>query len=421
MERYIQRRVGLILGLTAVGASLVQLLASLHTFDLNLGEALLLPSVLFVFGTGVFFLVTALLESKAFKTIQLAVIFLTGYGSCLGITSGNLTYLIFFGLGFFLAMEYGFLDRHVVSKALIALGLLLTTLTYGMIFLNKLSPLVIVHSLIGASAVISVSYLLFKVSLRRYRDQKKSLEEIIEDRTRKLQEELSRVSELKDDLEDQLEENRNLLSVNENLLREVLHRTKNNMQLISSFLNLESAQYDEPHLQAIFEKTVQRIGTLAISHELLYSKAKNLSFLNLKAFMEKLGDRFCRDLSGCEIALTMEVPAEIEIDLDLATPLGLLVNELLSNVEKHAFRDRPAGSPGELHIRVFQSDRTISFVFQDNGIGIPEAIDIERPETLGLRLISAFVEQAGGQLSLQREGGTTWTFIFPLSDTSSVS
>jgi two-component sensor histidine kinase len=137
--------------------------------------------------------------------------------------------------------------------------------------------------------------------------------------------------------------------------------------------------------------------------------------------MEKLGERFCRELSGCAIALTMEVPAEIEIDLDLATPLGLLVNELLSNVEKHAFQDWSAGSPGELHIRVFQSDRTISLVFQDNGIGIPEAIDIERPETLGLRLISAFVQQAGGQLSLQREGGTSWTFSFPLSDTSSVS
>jgi regulator of replication initiation timing len=278
MKGYIQRRVGLVLGLTALSASLVQLLASLHTFDLNLGETLLLPSVLFVFGTGVLFLITALVECKASKIIQVAVLFITGYGTCLGVSSGDLTYLIFFGLGFFLAMEYGFLDRHVVSKALIALGLLLAALTYGMIFLNKLSPLVIVHSLIGASAIISVSYLLFKVSLRRYRDQKKSLEEIIEDRTRKIQEELSRVSELKDDLEDQLEENRNLLSVNENLLREVLHRTKNNMQLISSFLNLESTQYDEPYLQAIFEKTVQRIGTLAISHELLYSKAKIFHF-----------------------------------------------------------------------------------------------------------------------------------------------
>ena len=129
MKNRIQRSVGLYVGTGAVLLALIQYAATLIEFNLPPLQTFLVPSVIFVLLTGIIIIITGFINNKSFKALQVCIAFLTGYGSCLSAGSGDLTYLVFFLLGFYLSMEYGFLDNYFILKASVILGLLLLTLT----------------------------------------------------------------------------------------------------------------------------------------------------------------------------------------------------------------------------------------------------------------------------------------------------
>lgn len=412
MHHYIQRRVGFSVGTCAILASIVQFIDALIMREKPPLEALLLPSVIFVFLTGLIILITSFFDSKKIRIVQVLIALLTGYGTCLSISSGNLTYLIFMALGGGLALEYGLLDTRFPLKISIALIILLFTLVFGMIVINKLSYLVILHSLLGASVVVYLFYLLFKVRLLRYSEQTKKLEEAVAARTSSLRMEMERVKNLKEDLQKTLEEKEHLLAVKDTLLREVHHRTKNNMQLITSFLSLERDNYTDPALDLILDKSMSRIKTLALSHEIVYS-SEDLIRINLKSYIERILDELWYVFLHEKIQVVTNIPKEIFTDLDFAIQLGLILNELLNNAHKYAF---PENLGGQILIDVELEKETLSLRFRDNGIGLPESVNLETPGTLGLQVIVALAQQAGGSYSISRAGGTEWSFSFPFSD-----
>ncbi len=200
------------------------------------------------------------------------------------------------------------------------------------------------------------------------------------------------------------------LKEKEVLLRELHHRVKNNMQIISSLLNLQAAHLKDPVVIQVFKDTQRRIRSMALVHEKLY-QSENLSTIGFDNYLESLAvhlfHSYETEAAGIELVTEMD---RILLDVQTAIPCGLLVNELLSNALKHAF---PGGRKGRIEIGLHRlDDGRISLRIKDDGIGLPPALDVENTKTLGLQIVSSLISQLDGTLEISREGGTEFRILF---------
>jgi PAS domain S-box-containing protein len=195
------------------------------------------------------------------------------------------------------------------------------------------------------------------------------------------------------------------------LLREIHHRVKNNLQIVSSLLNLQLRVVDDPNLRALLQDCRQRIQAMALIHEALY-QADALSRVPFEMYVRRLAAQLlgAYEVAPRRIRLTIHAdhPA---LDIDKATPCALIFHELLSNALKHGF---PAGRSGTIDVGLHGTSHQLTMWVRDNGVGVPPALDWQHTNTLGLKLISMLTEQLGGSLLLDREGGTTFTLTVPL-------
>jgi PAS domain S-box-containing protein len=199
-----------------------------------------------------------------------------------------------------------------------------------------------------------------------------------------------------------------LLKEKDILLREIHHRVKNNLQIITSLLNLQSRYVkDEPTLAAIRESQ-NRIKAMALVHEKLY-QAENIAQINLDDYTRFLGTGLIQfyGVKSRRITFTTDI-GDINVDINMAIPLGLIINELISNSLKYAFPDR---EKGEIFVSVLKENHTLSVLVKDDGIGIPADLDWRNTESLGLRLVISLVEQLDGTIELNRTGGTAFTIV----------
>ncbi|MEG4074468.1 PAS domain S-box protein [Microcoleus sp. Pol14C2] len=194
------------------------------------------------------------------------------------------------------------------------------------------------------------------------------------------------------------------------LLKEIHHRVKNNMQVISSLLQLQ-AQYieDEPTL-TLFEESQTRIHSMALIHEQLY-QSEHLDRIDLPPYVENLVANLYQSF-GCgntSLQFNLNVDA-ISLNIETAIPCGLIINELVSNSLKYAFTKNLSGEINiELHEINFQQ---FQLIIQDNGRGFPPGFDVENTETLGLRLVRMLVCQLEGTIAIDSKSGTCYTLIF---------
>jgi PAS domain S-box-containing protein len=199
------------------------------------------------------------------------------------------------------------------------------------------------------------------------------------------------------------------------LLNEVHHRVKNNLQVITSLLNLQADHAADPHLRAILGESCGRVKAMALTHQLLYER-KDFSRLDLGDYLNRLLQslRATYRAHGERITIRLEVPAEgVRLDLERTIPCGLLVNELVTNSFKHAF---PAQRPGEIVVNLQEvGDEDIYFSVSDNGIGLPSEAELATRSSLGLQLVPLFVDQLHGVLTVDREHGTQFAVRFPRS------
>lgn len=199
------------------------------------------------------------------------------------------------------------------------------------------------------------------------------------------------------------------LKEKEMLLREVHHRVKNNMQVISSLLALQTSYIKDRKVQEAFRDSQHRVKSMALVHEKLY-RDESLEKVNVATYLHSLTQELFSSYGVQErVALELEVE-DFSLNVDAAIPLGLIINELVSNALKHAF---PEGKKGEIRVRFRPLGEDVELVVSDNGVGIPESIDFRRTDSLGLHLVTILVEdQLGGTIALNREGGTTFTIVF---------
>jgi PAS domain S-box-containing protein len=197
--------------------------------------------------------------------------------------------------------------------------------------------------------------------------------------------------------------------------KEIHHRIKNNLQVISSLLDLQADKFDNPKVIEAFRESQDRVISMALIHEELY-KGKRTDTLDFSTYIRELVENLFRtySLKSNNINLNMDLEKNAFFDMDTAIPLGIIVNELVSNSLKHAFQGR---DKGEIRIKLYgekreeykrEGSKSASFILtiSDNGVGIPENLNFEDLDSLGLQLINTLVDQLDGELELKRNNGT---------------
>lgn len=207
-------------------------------------------------------------------------------------------------------------------------------------------------------------------------------------------------------------ENQMRASLNEKevLLKEIHHRVKNNMQVISSLLNLQGKQIRDEQARSIFHDSQNRVKSMALIHESLY-QTDDLSHIDFAEYLRKLITHISRSYQTQAENIKMKVNiGDIALGVDMAVPCGLIINELISNSLKHAF---PAGRGGEILIDLTARDGGYKLTLSDDGIGLPKDLDIERAKSLGLKLVRTLTEQLRGEFSCTNGHGTKFEISFP--------
>lgn len=202
------------------------------------------------------------------------------------------------------------------------------------------------------------------------------------------------------------------LAEKETLLKEIHHRVKNNMQIITSLLSLQSRYFSDPGLTRQFTEAQNRIRSMSLVHETLY-QSKDFGHINLRSYIIQLAHEIMSSYSAItgQINLNLEIE-ETDISIDHAIPCGLIINELITNSIKHAFPSGWSGSP-EIAVRFHVGDDGIAELsIGDTGAGIPESTIPGKTDTLGLSLVPLLAEQLRGTVTLDRSAGTRFTIRF---------
>ena len=204
------------------------------------------------------------------------------------------------------------------------------------------------------------------------------------------------------------------LSEKETLLKEVHHRVKNNMQIISSLLSLQSRQAHNPETQQVVEECRGRVKTMALIHEKLY-RSHNLGSIDFADYLKDLTNDLSRTRQNENTKMNVNITTDqIFLPIDTAIPCGLIINELVTNALKHAF---PNKNPGEVTVDFHKlSDGKLSLSIKDNGRGRPPDLDINKTETLGLTLITNLAKQLNATLEYHNDNGFECTFTFTVDD-----
>lgn len=237
----------------------------------------------------------------------------------------------------------------------------------------------------------------------------------IEGQLRKARGELeTRVQERTEDLVRANEALQTALAEKEVLLREIHHRVKNNLQVISSILNLQSRHAEDSRTRAVLEESRSRIQSMTMVYEQLY-QAEDLSRIDFRKYVRNLAGALhvSHHVNHEAIKLNTDID-DFQLDIGTAIPCGLIISELVLNSLKHAF---PENTVGQVDI-AFRAGKKMqcTLMVRDNGIGLPEDLDVDSANTLGLQLVRALVDQLEGTIQMVRNNGTKFIIKFKRGD-----
>ena len=205
-------------------------------------------------------------------------------------------------------------------------------------------------------------------------------------------------------------------------IKEIHHRIKNNLQVISSLLDLQAEKFRDKKVLEAFRESQSRVLSMSLIHEELY-KGEGTDTLDFSVYLQKLAENLFQTYSfrSKNVHLCMDLEENTFFDMDTAIPLGIIVNELVSNSLKHAFTEKE----GEIRIKLCREEKDnethkslFSLTISDNGKGIPENVELESLESLGLQLVSILVDQLDGKIELKREHGTEFRITLDVAERS---
>ena len=207
-----------------------------------------------------------------------------------------------------------------------------------------------------------------------------------------------------------VKKNSRLYKEKNSLVREIHHRLKNNLQVISSLLSIQSDFIKDEESHKLFVNSLNRIRTMSMTHENI-NQESNLSAVDFDKYLKDLVAYLCRtyNINTNLYKINIKI-SPVSLPIDISITCGLIINELISNSFKHAF---PDGKPGKIKIGFSNSEKLNKLFISDNGIGLPDTMDIEKNDSFGLLLIRTLADQLNGNLELIRKNGTKFIIRFP--------
>jgi two-component sensor histidine kinase len=231
------------------------------------------------------------------------------------------------------------------------------------------------------------------------RELKKTHQEL----ERKVEERTFELREANKELEKSLKEK-------EALLKEVHHRVKNNMQIVSSLLRLQSRKIKDKKALNVFQQSQNQIKSMALIHEKLY-QSRNFSNIDFGSYIKKMITHLVNIYKEKEVKIKLSIHTEeIYLDINRAIPLGLIINELVTNSLKYAFSQ---GEEGEIYVHMTKSpEGKHTLLVGDTGLGIQADKDVFDSETLGIQLVQDLVRQLNGTIELEKDKGLAFKIVF---------
>lgn len=210
-------------------------------------------------------------------------------------------------------------------------------------------------------------------------------------------------------LGEELENSTVSLKEKEQLLKEVHHRVKNNLQIISSLLNLQTENSEDEKFLVAIRESKNRISSMALIHEMLYA-TKNFSQINISTYITKLSVSIYQSfyLNKSHVLFEYSIDENLFFEIDRMIPIGLILNEIISNSLKYAFPNKQ----GIITIQFIKKNNSYLLIVKDNGIGIPPNFDHKSSKSLGIQLVHMLSEQLDGTLTLSNENGTSYILSF---------
>lgn len=327
------------------------------------------------------------------------------------------------GLMKYFTQEYtgNFLSRRVLPVGIlssIGLGFIILyamnsgifSSSFAMVIMVNTSIFILVLLILGASEKLSkldkdrIGYQQdLEESLEEQKTIQLELENIVIEKER-AQQKLRKLLDEKEIIQSNLETS---LNEKETLIREIHHRVKNNLQIISSLLSLQRGYVDDEYSLDLLHEAQTRVKSMALVHEKLY-RSEELSHINMQHYVDSL----TRDLlatynqQGVDLNLDLE---EIKINIETAIPLGLIINELVSNSLKYAFKVK---GEGKIDLSLKKYEGGYQLKVKDNGAGLPSDLDLDNPKTLGLQLVQSLVGQLDGQMEVNNVEGVEFKIQF---------
>jgi PAS domain S-box-containing protein len=204
---------------------------------------------------------------------------------------------------------------------------------------------------------------------------------------------------------------RESLHEKETLLREIHHRVKNNLQIISSLLYFQAKQAKDPESAQVFREGQARLRSMILVHEQLY-RAKTLSRIDFASYVRSLTQQLTQSYSQLRQHIRLSVDSDaVELPIEIALPCGMIINELLTNVFKYAY---PDGQQGTVVVKVTRRNAGMQLQVADDGVGLPDSINLEKPTSFGMQLINNLVAQIRGAIQYERGHGVKVTITFPM-------
>jgi PAS domain S-box-containing protein len=236
---------------------------------------------------------------------------------------------------------------------------------------------------------------------------RQKLEELVGIRTQALSREIVEHKAAQKNLASSLQEK-------ELLLKEVHHRVKNNMQVISSLLNIQAESIDNEEFSILLSSSQQRIKSMALIHENLY-QSDSLLGINFQEYIEMLGNSLCRfyTIEGVNVCMDFQVE-DISLDIETAVPCGLIINELISNSLKYAYKGRTGVGTIVISFRKFEDFYILTI--GDDGNGMPKDFSFDNITSMGMEIICILTNQLDGNIQLIKSKGTTFRISFPEKD-----
>jgi PAS domain S-box-containing protein len=213
---------------------------------------------------------------------------------------------------------------------------------------------------------------------------------------------------------------RESLQEKETLLREIHHRVKNNLQIISSLLYFQAKQVRDPESVQVFLEGQNRLRAMILVHEQLYSAA-NLSRVDFSSYVRLLVQQLAQSYSQLQQKIRLSVNSdEVQLPIEIALPCGMILNELLTNIFKYAY---PNGQSGAAVVKITRRDTGIQLQVTDDGVGLPDTVDVTTPTSFGMQLINNLAAQVKGTVQYEQDHGTkvTVTIDLPEKDGASIT